>query len=67
VFAPPAVAVPRCFPFWASPTRLALRPEQQSGWDQLDRPAYDDAGWQQGVSLLAFENNTAITPLVHTA
>ncbi len=26
-------------------------------------PAYDDSGWDEGLSLLAFENNSAITPI----
>ena len=33
-------------------------------WTQ---PNYNDNAWPQGEGLLAFENNSAITPLVHTS
>jgi len=34
-----------------------------TGWEQA---SYDDSAWPRGLALLAFENNPAIAPLIHT-
>jgi hypothetical protein len=34
-----------------------------TGWEQA---SYDDSAWPSGLALLAFENNPAIAPLIHT-
>ena len=34
-----------------------------TGWEQA---GYDDSPWPSGLALLAFENNPAIAPLIHT-
>ena len=30
-------------------------------------PAFNDAGWGEGLSLLAFEQNATLTPLINTS
>lgn len=41
---------------------------QSSNLDGVDwtAPGYDDSSWQSGPSLLGYEANTAITPLIQT-
>jgi hypothetical protein len=34
-----------------------------TGWEQS---SYDDSPWPSGLAMLAFENNPAIAPLIHT-
>jgi len=47
-------------------TNTVWRFNQSSNLDGVNwaAPAYNDTNWQSGPSLLAFENNTAIAPLV---